>query len=429
MNKTVLVIGAGVAGMEASLVLAKAGHTVHLVEKSSIIGGQVIKCEEVFPNMECATCMVSPMQQEVLQRSEITLHTLAELTEIRRESSAVKTRIKKRTGYVDPTACIGCGSCSEACPESTANEFEEGMVERKAISVPCAGALPNVPFVDTEICRRFKGDECTLCVEACMFAAIDFNQSDEDIEIVADAVVIATGFSTGDLSRYMTTGNGPPPGIYSAWEMERLFASNGPTEGAITLRDGRTPRSVAIIHCMDRDERGYCSSICCLYALKFTRYLRSKLESVEMIELHKDLCVPGKRSEQFATSSVKEDLRLIRHSDVSVKANGNSVDVDWTDQTGQRDSAKVDMAILVPPIIPGSHTSHLASLCGLETDEKGFFVPEDSINGGQKDLPAGVFVAGAALGPMDVSQSISSADAVAGMILSRFNEVRSGEDE
>jgi len=429
MNKTVLVIGAGVAGMEVSLVLAKAGHTVHLVEKSSIIGGQIIKCEEVFPNMECATCMVSPMQQEILQRSEITLHTLAELTDIKRESGAVKARVKKRAGYVDPAACIGCGSCSEACPESVANEFEEGMVDRKAISVPCAGALPNVPYVDTEICRRFKGDECTLCVEACMFAAIDFNQSDEDIDITADAVVIATGFSTGDLSRYMTTGNGPPQGIYSAWEMERLFASNGPTEGAISLRDGRTPKSVAIIHCIDREERGYCSSICCLYSLKFVRYLQSKLESVEMIELHKDLCLPGKRFDQFAKKSLKKNLRLIHHSEVNVTANGNSVDVDWTDRTGKRETAKVDMAILVPPVIPGTHTAELAALCGVQTDEKGFFVSGDTVNAEQKDPSEGVFIAGAALGPMDASQSISSADAVAGMILSRFKEVRSGEDE
>ncbi|GAG23131.1 unnamed protein product, partial [marine sediment metagenome] len=172
----VLVIGAGITGVEASLLLSNSGRKVHLVEKTSYTGGTVIKFEEVFSNMECSTCMVAPIQQELLQDKNINLLTLTEVEDVKGSSGNFTVKIHKKARYVDMQNCIGCDACFEPCPVSLKNEFEEGLSERKAIYVPCAGALPNVPMIDTEHCLRFKGKDCKACQEACMFEAIDFKQ-------------------------------------------------------------------------------------------------------------------------------------------------------------------------------------------------------------------------------------------------------------
>jgi len=179
----VLVIGAGIAGIEASLLLSKADRKVHLVEKTSYTGGTVIKFEEVFSNMECSTCMVAPVQQELLQNKNINLLTLAEVEDVKGLFGKFTVKIRKKARYVDLQNCIGCNACFEPCPVSLKNEFEEGLSERKAIYVPCTGALPNVPMIDTEHCLRFKGKDCKACQEACMFEAIDFKQKDEQLEL------------------------------------------------------------------------------------------------------------------------------------------------------------------------------------------------------------------------------------------------------
>ena len=156
-KQNVLIIGAGVAGMEASQLLTEAGHKVYLVEKESLIGGQTIKFEEVYPNMECSTCMVSPKQQEILQNENIDLLLLSEVKEVNGTAGEFKVKVKKKASYVSLANCIGCGACYEPCPVSLDNYFEEGLTKMKAIAVPCAGALPNVPAIDAENCLRLNG--------------------------------------------------------------------------------------------------------------------------------------------------------------------------------------------------------------------------------------------------------------------------------
>jgi heterodisulfide reductase subunit A len=200
-NTDVLVIGAGIAGIEASLMLSKADRNVHLVEKTSYTGGAAIKFEEVFSNMECSTCMLAPIQQELLQDKNINLLTLSEVEEVKGTSGNFTVKIHKKARYVDMVNCIGCNACFEPCPVSLKNEFEEGLGERKAIYVPCAGALPNVPMIDTDNCLRFKGKKCTSCQEACMFEAINYDQKDERIDLKVGAIIAATGFKIFDAKK------------------------------------------------------------------------------------------------------------------------------------------------------------------------------------------------------------------------------------
>lgn len=407
-----LVIGAGIAGMEASLLLSKAGRRVHLVERSPITGGNAIRFEEVFSNMECATCMLAPLQQDLLQDPNVELHTLSQLEAIERIPGGLRVLVRQKAGYVDPIACIGCGACYDPCPVIVPNEFELGLSQRKAIYTPCAGALPNVPVVDTAACLRFKGEECQACKEACVFEAIDFEQQDRSLEIDVDEIIVAIGSDTFDPADLPEMGYGTIDNVVTALEFERLFASNGPTEGEIKLKDGGAPGRVAIIHCVGREQVGYCSSVCCMYSLKFNHYLRSKLPGVEILELVVDMCIPGKASQSFCERMAK-GTEMIRARDIQVSRGKEGISIAFI-SSHEREQRAVDMVILAPAIVPSEGSSNLAKILGLDTGPDGFLVQDE----GKEAIPQSrIHVVGCAGGPMDMQSAVTQAMAAVGRIL------------
>jgi len=417
-NKDVLVIGAGIAGIQSSLLLSKADRKVHLVEKTSYTGGTTIKFEEVFSNMECSTCMVAPIQQELLQNKNINLLTLSEVEEVKGSSGDFTVKVSKKARYVDMVNCIGCAACFEPCPVSIKNEFEEGLSERKAIYVPCAGALPNVPMIDTENCLRFKGKKCTACQEACMFEAIDYNQKDEKLELKVGAIVVANGFNILDSKKLPKYGYGKFDDVYSSLEFERLYASNGPTEGNIVLKNGKPPKSVAIIHCVGRDEKGYCSSVCCMYSLKFNHYLKTKIPEIKISEFYTDLCIPGKSHQRFYEKMKESKVDMIRISEVEVTKQGKEMAVKYNNGSGKKNILPVDMVILAPAIVPSDTNSKLAKALGINLDEYGFFHEQNLEGSSVISSKPGIFIAGCAQGAKNIQDSVSQATAAVGKILS-----------
>ncbi len=417
-NKDVLVIGAGIAGIEASLLLSKADRKVHLVEKTSYTGGNTIKFEEVFSNMECSTCMVAPRQQELLQDKNINLLTLAEVEDIKGSFGNFTVKIHKKARYVNMDNCIGCNACFEPCPVSLKNEFEEGLSERKAIYIPCAGALPNVPMIDIENCLRFKGKKCTACQEACMFEAIDYNQKDEKLELKVGAIIVSTGYSLYDAKKLSNYSYGKIDDVYTALEFERLYASNGPTEGKIILKNGKTPKSVAIIHCVGRSEKEYCSSICCMYSLKFNHYLKSKIPEIKISEFYTDLCIPGKSHQKFYEKMKETKVDLIRFSEIEVTKQGKDIVVKYNNGSGKKNLLPVDMVILSPAVVPKDDASQLAKTLGLSIDEYGFFKEEDPYVSSVISSKPGIFIAGCVQGAKNIQESVSQANAAVGKILS-----------
>lgn len=425
MSKTdnVLVIGGGIAGMQAGLMLAKTGKMVYLVEKLPLIGGNAIKNEESFPNMECSTCMVAPMQQEVLQHPQIKTMTLSTLEKLTGKAGDFTAVIKQKARYVSLSDCIGCGMCYEPCPVTLVNEWEEGLGEKKAIYVPCAGSLPNVPAIDADKCLQLSGTkECNACVEACMFGAVDLTDKDKTEEIHVGAVVVAVGSDLYDAASLAQFGYGKYDGVYTAMEFERLFASNGPTLGEITIRNsGKNPESVALIHCVGREEQGYCSGICCLYSVKHAHFLKHKLGDVKIYNFYTDVCAPGKVYQKFYSENIEKNSTALFHSsmkDLNVAEKGGRLHISYIDSAEKESAIDADMVILAPAVVPGKDLSGLSGILGVDVDDKGFIQAAPGIMGTTATSKPGIFVAGCAEGPKDVPASVSQAESAAGKVIS-----------
>jgi heterodisulfide reductase subunit A len=421
ISDQVLVIGAGIAGMEASLMLTKAGKKVYLIEKLSLIGGNVIKNEESFPNLECSTCMVAPIQQAILQDPNIETMTLSTVEKIEGKAGHFTVTVLKKARYVKMADCIGCGMCYEPCPVSLSNEWEENLGEKKAIFVPTAGSLPNVPAIDSTQCLKLNGQkDCNACAEACMFGAIDLSEKDQKMDIEVGAVIVAIGSDLYNVDQLKRLGYGKYPGVYTSMEFERLFASNGPTAGAITLRNSdKQPRSVAIIHCVGRDETGYCSGVCCMHSFKHAHFLKHKLGDVKLYNLYSDICVPDKTYQKFF-EDIKKETQLIYHpssKSVSVDGNGETLTVQYVDASEEKQSITVDMVILASAIVPGRDTEKLATIAGIDLDEKGFLASRNDRLSAVETSRDGVFIAGCAEGPKDIQSSVIQAESAVGRVL------------
>jgi heterodisulfide reductase subunit A len=417
-GRSVLVIGAGIAGIESSLLLANSGAKVYLVERASYFGGNIIKWEEVFPNLECATCMIAPKQQELLQNENVELLTLSEVEAVQGSVGDFAVKVKKRARYVNVENCIGCNECFQPCPVEVNNEFEEGLSKRKAIYIPCAGALPNAPVIDTDNCLRFKGEDCRLCQEACMFEAIDYTQQDEELELNVGAIVVATGFRTFDLTQVPQYGYKKLNNVYSIVEVERLCASNGPTEGRIVLQNGETPKSAAIIHCVGREERGYCSSVCCMASIKQAHFLKKKIPGLKIAQLYSDLCVPGRVYQRFYEETKESGVDFIRATVKEVTQRGTGVTIKYRAESGGENTLNVDMLILAPAIEPAIDSARLAEVLAIPQDEHGFFGEKEPDVDSVDTSREGIFIAGCAQSPKDVPDTVAEAEATVGRILS-----------
>ncbi|WP_334109630.1 CoB--CoM heterodisulfide reductase iron-sulfur subunit A family protein [Thermodesulfitimonas autotrophica] len=421
-NPNALVIGAGPAGMEAALMLARAGRKVYLVEKNPFIGGKAVLYEEVFPNLECATCMLEPKMDEVLHHENIELFTLSEVQEVRGFIGNFTVKIRKHPRYVAADKSIGCGACFEACPVSAKNEFNFGLNNRRAVFTPFAGTLPNVPVIDRQNCLRFRGEECTRCQEACPFGAIDYDDRELTVERNVGAIVVATGFDLCDLTALPAYGYGKIPDVFTSLEFERLLAATGPTEGKIIRQNSKKPKSVAIIHCVgsrNKKEHAYCSAVCCLYAAKFNHLIKKKLPQASVFHLYTDWCLPGKNNHTlFDTFKGKTcTLRVSSPQTIKVKRERDQIAITYQDPSGTKNKLLTEMVVLCPAMVASQGTAAIASVLSLPQGKGGFLSESHTKLGPVATTTEGVYIAGCAQGPKNIEESVAQGAAAAGAIL------------
>src|SRR5512133_3494645 len=313
VTKTSLVIGGGIAGIQAALDIANCGHKVVMIERSPSIGGHMSQLSETFPTLDCSQCILTPRMVEVAQHPNIRLITYAEVESVEGFIGNFKVKVRKKARSLDEKACTGCGLCTTKCPQKKIpSEFEQGMGMRPAIYVPFPQAVPNKPVIDKEHCTYYIKGKCKVCEIVCPTKAIRFDQPDEILDLEIGAIVIATGFDIKHADFFPEYGYGKYKDIIDGLQFERLASASGPTSGEIRRpSDGQVPKNIVFLACAgSRDPaKGieYCSKICCMYTAKHAMLYKHKVHHGEAHIFYMDIRAGGKMYEEFVRRAVEED--------------------------------------------------------------------------------------------------------------------------
>ena len=427
INQSALIIGGGIAGMQAALEIADAGRKVYIVEKEPSIGGHMAKFDKTFPTLDCAACIMTPKMVSVGQHENIELLTYSEVIDVDGFVGNFKVKVRKKPRYVDMTKCTGCGMCMEKCPTKVISEFEEGLAQRKAVYTPFPQAVPNVPVIDADHCRYLTKGKCGLCKKFCEADAIDFEQKEEIVQIEVGTIIVATGFKAFDPSVVKRYGYGRYDEVYTSLQFERLNNAAGPTNGTILMKNGEKPESVAIIHCVgsrDKNFNKYCSRVCCMYSLKYAHLIREKT-GAEVYNFYIDLRAFGKNYEEFYNRVQEEGTIFIRGNVAQVTDNavtseekGKLVVVAEDTLTRTRMRVPVDMVVLSVGLQPAEDADAVARMLGISQDLDGWFNELHPKLAPVSTPTDGVFIAGCCQGPKDIPDTVSQASGAAAEALS-----------
>ncbi len=270
INKRVLVIGGGVAGIQAALDCAEGELEVVLVERQPTIGGKMAKLDKTFPTVDCSSCILGPKMVDTAQKENIKLYAASEVASVSGYVGNFKVEIRKKATYVNWQACTGCGQCLEKCPaRKVPDSFNEGLAQSRAINIPFPQAIPKKATINRAYCLHFTKGKCGACKKICPVGAIDYEMQDEVVTEEVGAIIVATGFDLFDHSRYGEYGGGRYPDVISGLQYERILSASGPFGGHIRRpSDGREPKDIVFIACVgSRDAsvgRPYCSGVCCM---------------------------------------------------------------------------------------------------------------------------------------------------------------------
>lgn len=440
VNHSTMVIGAGIAGIQASLEIANAGKQVYLIEQSGTIGGHMAMFDKTFPTLDCAACILTPKMVDVGQHEMINLMTKSKVVSVTGKPGAFKVKIKKKALRVDIDACVACGLCVDACPIKVESEFDAGISIRRAIYIPFPQAIPNAYLIDGEHCRYVltNGDKCGVCVRKCPKDCIHLDEEDTTVDIEVGNIILATGYELLDVGKIEQYGYGKFPNVVTSLEFERLTNASGSTGGRIVAKikkynrktkenewvfspDGLPPRSVAIIHCVgsrNKKYNSYCSRVCCMYSLKFAHLIKEKIPNVNVYEFYIDMRAFGKGYEEFAERIKQEGTFVIRGHSAAVDMHDDQMVVRGEDIFNDRlVEFKVDMVVLAVGLIPTPGTEELSRILGVQRDADGWFSELDYNGNPTETDRGGIYVAGMCQAPKDIPDTVAQASAVAAGVL------------
>lgn len=426
VGKRVLVVGGGIAGIQAALDLGDSGFDVYLVERGPSIGGKMAQLSRTFPTEDCSACILSPKMADVPANPNIRLLTYSEVESITGCLGNFEVTIVKKPRYVDAGACVACGLCEEKCPVTVPDDFEAGLTTRKAIYVPFGFSVPHKNLIDDSVCLRLTrgGNVCGLCQQACPYGAIDFDQRAETETFTVDTIIVATGYEIFDASEKKVYGYGRFENVVTALEMERMVvhAAEG---NPIRPVSGR----IAFIQCVgSRDEQvgnEYCSRVCCMYASKLSQLLKRSDPSRDVYVFYTDLRAYGKGFEEYYKRAQSTGVKFVRGRVAELQEDPSTKKVILKAEdtlTRQIIESEFDLVVLSVGMRPSEGTERIADILKLAKSPDGFlqeahpkFRPVDT-------LTEGVFLAGTVQGPKDIPDTVAQASAASARAMRLMNQ-------
>jgi quinone-modifying oxidoreductase subunit QmoA len=403
-NASILVIGSGMAGMSAALEAAEAGHDVYLAEKDASAGGRVARMHRYFPKLCPPACGLELYFKRIRTNPRIRLLTLVEVEKVAGQRGDFRVTLRRQPRYVRDS-CTACGECVAVCPVERQDDFNYGMGKTKAVYLPHGIAMPMTYVIDGTVC---PGTECSKCVSACRYDAIDLTMEPESVELQVGSIVLATGWQPYDAEALDTLGFGKYGNVITNVMMERLAAVDGPTGGRVVRpTDGQEVKSVAFIQCAgSRDENHlpYCSAVCCMASLKQTTYLREQNPDARASLFFIDVRAPGRYEEFYRRVQEDEGVEILYGKVARIEEDPGTGDLTVeadSSLTGEKIRRSVNLVVLATGMVPANGLSG----ADIAHDAYGFVMDD-----GRGD---GIHVAGVAKRPMDVASSVRDGTAAA----------------
>jgi len=414
----VMVVGGGVAGIQASLDLADSGFKVYLIDQGPSIGGVMAQLDKTFPTNDCSMCILSPKLVATGRHPNITILTNAEITNLEGEAGNFKVGLKRKSRYVIEEKCNGCGLCAQKCPIEAVDSFNEGLSQRGAIYVEYPQAVPLKYIIDREKCIG-----CGTCDEVCKAGAIQYDQKDSEVKLRVGSIILAPGFEAFDARRKSEYGYGRYPNVVTSIEFERILSASGPY-GGLVLRpsDGEIPKRVAFIQCVgSRDYQvgnNYCSAACCMYGIKEAVIAKEHTPiQMDASIFYMDMRSFGKEFDEYRNRAEKEyGIRFVRSRVGAVTENSSTGNLFVSYAKDETPTAEeFDMVVLSVGMQPTKNVETLAKNLGIQLNKYNFcetqtFSPMDTSK-------QGIFVCGAFSAPKDIPESVAQASGAAAKVM------------
>ncbi|HIC92076.1 MAG TPA: CoB--CoM heterodisulfide reductase iron-sulfur subunit A family protein, partial [Syntrophaceae bacterium] len=409
----VLVIGGGIAGIQASLDLADKGIHVYLVEKEPSIGGHMALLDKTFPTNDCSMCILAPKMNDCDANDNIEILSYSEVTQVKGKAGNFRVKVKRKARYVNERKCTGCGECVAKCPKKVPNKYNSYLDMRKAIYLPFPQAVPRVMTIDAENCLYLTKGKCGTCKKVCTAGAVDYDQKDLEEELKVGAIIVATGFEVFVPKEMAEYGYGKYENVLTAMEYERLICASGPTGGHLKTALLEVPKSIAFIQCVgsrDLQHNPYCCSVCCMHATKEAILAKEHYEDIEAYIFYTDLRAVGKGFQEYVNRAKEEyGIKYIRARPGKINEDKTTKKLTiWYDDTVVRKvkSLEVDLAVLCTTLKPNRESIYLGKILGIHVDEYGFFKVKDALYSPLDTNVNGIFVAGFCESPKDIPESV-----------------------
>lgn len=413
-SKSVLVVGAGIAGIQASLDLAEMGLDVHLIEESPTIGGRMPQLDKTFPTNDCSMCILSPKMSDCARHPNITLHTMTTLDSISGNPGDFNCKIIEKAKFVDPDKCVSCGVCEEKCPVKINDEFDMGLRTRKAISRYFLQSIPAEYTIDKEHCLYLTKGVCKICEKVCEPNAINYDDVDKVIELKVGTVIMATGIDAFNPIGFGHFGYKRYKNVVTSLEYERMLSASGPLDGhVVRASDKKEPKSLAFIQCVgSRDEsidKNYCSSACCMFSIKQAIISKEHIKDMDISVFNMDIRAFGKDFDKYyekAKTTHNVDFIRSKVAEITEFSNGN-LKLKYVLENGDIKYKEFDMVVLSIGLEARKNLEEFAEKMDIKLNQYKF-CRSDGFSP-LKTSRDGIYVCGGMNGPKDIPESVITA--------------------